>query len=211
MEQNLKLTNSDGEMLNDPSRFRRLVGRLINLTITRLEITYAVNILSQFTHQPKEPHLDAALRILRYLKGSPGQGLLFSLNSKLPLIGYCESNWANRPMTKRSTSGYCVFLGIHLSPKTKKQKTVSRSSAEAEYRSMATATCELTWLRYLLKDLQVTNLGPAKLFCDNQVALHIAANPVYRKRTKHIESDCHVVREKIQAGQIATSFVPSVS
>ncbi|XP_021828884.1 uncharacterized protein LOC110769255 [Prunus avium] len=212
MEQNLKLTNSDGEVLNDPSRFRLLVGSLIYLTITRPEITYAVNILSQFMHQPRKPYLDAALRILRYLKGSPCQRLLFSSNRKLHLIGYCDSNWANCPMTRRSTSGYCVFLGNSLiSWKTKKHKTVSHSSAEVEYRSMAVATCELTWLRYLLKDLQVTNLGHAKLLCDNQAALHIAANLVYHERTKHIEIDCHVVREKIQAGQIATSFVPSTS
>ncbi|KAI5338829.1 hypothetical protein L3X38_018101 [Prunus dulcis] len=88
---------------------------------------------------------------------------------------------------------------------------VYRPSTEAEYRSMAAATCELTWLRYLLKDLQVTNLGPVKLFCDNQAALHIAAKTVYHERIKHIEIDCHVVREKIQAGHIATSFVPSAS
>ncbi|CAL8992058.1 unnamed protein product [Prunus brigantina] len=212
MEQNLKLTNSDGEVLNDPSQFRRLVGRLFYLTITRQEITYAVNILSKFMHQPRKPHLDAALHILRYLKGSPGQGLLFSSNNKLHLIGYCDSNWANCPMKRRSTSGYCVFLGNSLiSWKTKKQKMVSRSPAKAEYCSMAAATCELAWLRYLLKDLQVTNLGPTKLFCENQAALYIAANPVYHKHTKHIEIDCHVVREKVQAGQIAASFVPSAS
>lgn len=209
MEQSLKLTNNQGDLLLNPSRYRRLIGRLIYLTITRPDITYSVNILSQFMHAPRKPHWDAALRIVRYLKNSPGLGLLFSSNSSLTLKAYCDANWANCPMTRRSTSGYCVFLGDSLiSWKTKKQKTVSRSSSEAEYRSMAAATCELTWLRYLFNDLQVS-LGPVKLFCDNQAALHIAANPVYHERTKHIELDCHVVREKIQAGQIITKFVPS--
>lgn len=112
-------------------------------------------------------------------------------------------------MTRRSTSGYCVFVGDSLiSWKTKKQKNVAGSSSEAEYKSMATATCELTWLRFLFHDLQVF-LGPVKLFYDNQASVHITANPVYHECTKHIELDCHVMREKIQASQTVTKFVLS--
>jgi hypothetical protein len=170
---------------------------------------YSVNILSQFMHAPRKPHWDVALRVMRYLKNNPCLGLLFSSSSSLQLRAYCDANWANCPMTRRSTSGYCVFLEDSLiSWKTRKQKTVSRSSAKAKYRFMAAATCELTWLRCLFKDLLVC-LKPITLFCDNQVALHITANLVYHERTKHIEIDCHVVREKIQAGQIVTQFVPS--
>ncbi|XP_057948847.1 uncharacterized mitochondrial protein AtMg00810 isoform X1 [Malania oleifera] len=209
MEMNLKLTNYQGDLLHDPIRYRRLVGQLIYLTITRPDITYSVNILSQFMHAPRKPHWDAALCIIKYLKGSPGLGLLFSSSNSFTLKAYCDANWANCPMTRRSTTGYCVFLGNSLiSRKAKKQKTVSRSSSEAKYRSMAAATCELTWLRFLLNDMQVST-GPARLLCDNQAALHIAANPVYHERTKHIELDCHVVREKIQNGQIIIEFVPS--
>lgn len=107
----MKLTNNQGDLLLNPSRYRRLIGRLIYLTITRPDITYSVNILSQFMHAPRKPHWDAALRIVRYLKNSPGLGLLFSSNSSLTLKAYCDANWANCPMTRRSTSGYCVFLG----------------------------------------------------------------------------------------------------
>lgn len=210
MEQNLKLTPEDGPLLNDPTKYRRLIGRLIHLTVTRPDIVYSVRTLSQFMHELGKPHWDAAIRILRYIKGTPGQGLLFAANNNLALKAYCDSDWGGCRATKRSVTGYCIFLGESLiSWKSKKQANVSRSSAKAEYRAMANTCLELTWLRYILEDLKVPQIAPTPLFCDNQAALYIAANPVFHERTKHIEIDCHIVREKLQAGMINPSHVPT--
>nr|CAD1839764.1 unnamed protein product [Ananas comosus var. bracteatus] len=182
MDQTLKLDSTNGELLKDPTYYRRIVGKLIYLTITRPEITYAVSTLSQCMQQPRRPHLDAMHRLVRYLKEAPGQGLFFPSQGKLKLISYCDADWAGCPTTRRSMTGYCIFLRSELvSWKSKKQATVSRSSAEAEYRSMAAVTCELTWLRYLLRDLRIEHPEPVRLFCDNQAAIHIAANPIYHE------------------------------
>ncbi|RVW64915.1 Retrovirus-related Pol polyprotein from transposon RE1 [Vitis vinifera] len=209
MERGLKLSDKS-DLLKDQGRYRRLVGRLIYLTMSRLDITYAVHVLSWFMHQPRKAHMEAAFRVVRYLKNTPGQGLFFSSNNDFRLRAYCDSNWAGCPLTRRSTVGYCVFLGpLLISWRSKRQKTVSLSSTEAEYRAMTRACCELTWLRYLLKDLVVLHQEPALLYCDNKATLHIAANPVFHERTRHIEMDCHYIRDKIQDGSIITRHVSS--
>ncbi|XP_065855377.1 uncharacterized mitochondrial protein AtMg00810-like [Euphorbia lathyris] len=210
MEQNHHLATADGPSMPDPAQYRRLVGRLVYLTITRPELSYSVHTLAQFLSNPKVEHWDDALRVLRYLKGSPGQGILLRKCNDLRLNAFCDSDWAACPLTRRSLTGYFVLLGTSpISWKTKRQPTVSRSSAEAEYRAMAVTTCELKWLKSLLRSLGVHHSRPMRLFCDSQAAIHIAANPVFHDRTKHIEADCHFVRDELQAGNITTSYVPT--
>jgi hypothetical protein len=154
--------------------------------------------------------MDAATRVLRYLKGSVCKGLFLSAASSINLVGYADSDLAGCPITRRSTTGYFTMLGSNpISWKTKKQPTISRSSAKAEYRSLATLSSELQWLKYLLSDLGIDHPHPIKVYCDSQDAIHIAENPVFHERTKHIKIDYHFVREKIKSGLITPSYLRS--
>ena len=157
---------------------------------------------------PRELQWEAAMRVVRYLKGTAGQGILLSSQSDLKLSVYCDADWSACPVTRRSLSAYVALVGNSpVSWKKKKQKVVSHSSAEAEYRSMAQATREIKWLRRLLGDLGAKQLTSSELYCDSKSAIYIAANPVFHERTKHIESDCHQVRDAIQDGILKTVHV----
>nr|CAN81940.1 hypothetical protein VITISV_007358 [Vitis vinifera] len=210
MDPNIKLIPGQEEPLRDPGRYRRLVGKLNYLTITRPDISFPISVVSQFLQSPCDSHWDAVIRILRYIKSTPGQGVLYENRGHTQVVGYTDANWAGSPTDRRSTSGYCVFIGGNLiSWKSKKQDVVVRYSAEAEYRAMTLATCELIWLKHLLRELRFGKDEQMKLICDNQAALHIASNPVFHERIKHIEVDCHFIREKIASRCVATSFVNS--
>ncbi|CAA7062183.1 unnamed protein product [Microthlaspi erraticum] len=210
LEQNHQLATVDSPLLDDPKKYRRLLGRLIYLLNIRPELCYSVHLLSQFMQAPKLAHWEAAIRVVRYLKGSPGQGIFLHSDPDLTLTVYCDADYDSCPLTRRSLSAFVVMLGgSPVAWKTKKQDTVSHSSAEAEYRAMAVALREIKWFRRVLSDLGVDQSQPTRLFCDNKAAIHIASNPVFHERTKHIEKDCHAVRDAVQEGVIVTDHVRS--
>ena len=158
--------------------------------------------------QPKISHWNAAMRVIRYIKGNPGLGLFMSSHREFKLTGFCDADWAACLSTRKSVSGYLLKFGDSLiSWKSKKQNTVSRSSAEAEYRSLATLTAEVVWVANLFKELQVPLHTPSSIYCDSKAAIQIAANPVFHERTKHIEIDCHFIRERIQQGLIQIIYI----
>ncbi|XP_024965192.1 uncharacterized protein LOC112505527, partial [Cynara cardunculus var. scolymus] len=144
MDMNLIVTDSSSSKdpyLSDHTGFQRLIGKLIYLLATRPDIAFAVHCLSQFMHAPRQSHLNLALRILRYLKLSPGKGVSFIRSENFSLSAYVDADWGKCLSSRRSVTGFCIFLGNSmLSWKSKKQSTVSRSSAESEYRAMATVT-----------------------------------------------------------------------
>jgi len=141
------------------------------------------------------------MKILHYIKGTIGQGLFYSSQAELQLQVFADASFQSCKDTRRSTNGYCMFLGTSLiSWKSKKQQVVSKSSAEAEYRALSFATDELVWLTFFFRELQVPLSKPTLLFCDNTAVIHIANNAVFHERTKNVESDCHRVRERLVSG-----------
>lgn len=209
IEANHRIMADSGDPV-DKGQYQRLVGKLIYLSHTRPDIAYAVSIVSRYMHDPRSTQLDAANRILRYLKGCPGKGILFSNFGHLRIEGYTDADWAGCSDDRRSTSGYCIFVGGNLvSWRSKKQSVVARSTAEAELRSMASGLCELMWLRLLLTELQMFKGEPLQLYCDNQATINIVNNPVQHDRTKHIEIDRHFIREKLEEGTLQVNFVRS--
>jgi len=201
--------NSEDQLV-DPTSYQKLIGKLLYLNMTRPDISFSTQTLSQFLQQPKKSHMDAALRVVRYLKKQPGQGLLLTSSSNELVTACCDADWASCPLTRRSVTGYMIKIGNSLvSWKAKKQTTVSKSSAEAEYRSLASTVSELVWLLGMLKEVGVEVQLPIQVYSDSKAAIQIAANPVYHERTKHIEIDCHFIRERIQQGSIKVNYIPT--
>lgn len=199
-----------GPPVSDPSLYRSLAGGLQYLTFTSSDLSYVVQQIFLFMHDPREPHLHALKRILRYVRGTLDYGLQLHPSSTTGLIAYSDADWGGCPSTRRSTSGYCVFLGDNLlSWSSKRKPTVSRSSAEAEYRGVANAVAETCWLRNLLRELQSPLAKATIVYCDNVSSVYLSSNPVQHQRTKHIEMDIHFVRDKVATGQIRVLHVPS--
>ncbi|RVW82220.1 Retrovirus-related Pol polyprotein from transposon RE1 [Vitis vinifera] len=175
IEEGLKLCVELNQVSTDKGRYQRLVGRLMYLAHTRPDLAYALSVVSQYMHNPGEQHMNAVMRILRYLKNAPGKGILFAKNVDHQSIEvYTDADWAGAVDDRRSTSGYFTFVGGNLVTwKSKKQNVIARSSAEAEFRGMALGLCEALWLRLLLQDL------------------------VQHDRTKHVEVDRFFIKEKL--------------
>ncbi|XP_019157570.1 PREDICTED: uncharacterized protein LOC109154165 [Ipomoea nil] len=173
---------------DNPTQYRRIVGALQYLTITRPDLSYAVSRLCQFMHTPTEDHWALLKRVLRYVKGTQDHGLRLSASSSSDIHVFSDSDWAGCPVDRKSpTSGYAVFLGTNLiSWLSCKQRTMARSSTEAEYKGLADVAAEVTWVISLLRELGLHSGNPATLRCDNLGATYLASNPVIHARTKHV-------------------------
>ncbi|XP_021766691.1 uncharacterized protein LOC110731169 [Chenopodium quinoa] len=208
-----KLSAHDGEPMQDPSLiYRSLAGALQYLTFTEPDIVYVVQQVCLFMHAPREPHFNALNRIIRYIKGTFDHGLHLYRPTPTSLTSFTDVDWVGCPDIRRSTSGYCVYLGDNLvSWSAKRQATLSKSSAESEYRGVANVISELCWLRNLLLELHCPIRRASLVYCDTTSAVYLSCNPVQHHRTKHIEIDIHFVRDKVALDEIKVLHVPSPS
>ncbi|GJS70180.1 ribonuclease H-like domain-containing protein [Tanacetum coccineum] len=200
---------SDGDPISDPTLYRSLAGGLQYLTFTRPDISYAVQQVCLHMHDPREPYLAALKRVLRYVRGTLDFWLQLYASITGSLVAYTDADRAGCPTTRRSTSGYCVFLGDNLlSWSAKRQHILSRSSAEAEYMGVANVVAETVWLRNLLRELHTSLLSVTLVYC-NVSAIYMTTNLVQHQRTKHIEIDIHFFRDMVARGQVRVLHVPS--
>ncbi|XP_023750321.1 uncharacterized mitochondrial protein AtMg00810-like [Lactuca sativa] len=205
-----KLSSSSDQLLENATQYRQLAGALEYLTFTRPNISYVVQQVCMHMRAPRTTHFTALKRILRYIKGTIDHGLSLTRTSTTSLLSYTDAVWAGCPDTHRSTSGYCIFMGNNLlSWSSKRQPTISRSSAEAKYRGVANVVSESCWLRNLLCELHHPPHKATLVYCDNVSAIYLSTIPVQHQRTKHIEIDIHFVREKVARGEVRVFHIPS--
>ncbi|RVX14701.1 Retrovirus-related Pol polyprotein from transposon RE2 [Vitis vinifera] len=193
---NLKLQLASPVEMIDKEKYQRLVGRLIYLSHTRPDIAFAVSMVSQFMHSPNQGHFDAVYKVLRYLRGTPGKGLLYENRGHLQVDVFTDADWAG---------------SVIVTWQSKKQSVVARSSAEAEFKAVTHGICEVLWIKQLLEELKVASPFPMKVFCDNKVVITIAHNPVLHDRTKHVDVDKHFIKHKLENGLIVMPYIPRLN
>ncbi|GKC93068.1 ribonuclease H-like domain-containing protein [Tanacetum coccineum] len=183
--------------------------RDVSIAIEISERAHMVGSVCLYMHDPREPHFSALKRILRYVQGTLDYGLQLFSSTNDSLIAYSDADWAGCPTTRRSTSGYLFLLTTSTLWSSKRQPTLSRSSAEAEYRGVANAVAETCWIRNLLRELHTPLSSATIVYCDNVSVVYLSSNPVQHQRTKHIEIDIHFVRDLVATGQVRVLHVPS--
>ncbi|KAJ9530092.1 hypothetical protein QJQ45_023371 [Haematococcus lacustris] len=203
----------EGEQLSsaDTHTYREVVGALLYAsTCTRPDIALAVGQLTRFMQAPTAEHERAAHGVLRYLRRTTAQGLVYRGSSREGILGYCDSDFVSDRVSYRSTTGYVFVLSAAaVSWRSKLQTTVAASTTEAEYQAAADATKEALFLRKLLHELQDDGGGPVPVRCDSQGAVARLKNPVESQRSKHIAVMHHMARERVWRGEVLFTYCPT--
>ncbi|XP_019093329.1 PREDICTED: uncharacterized protein LOC109129522 [Camelina sativa] len=208
MSSSSQLTVLSGTPLADAKEYRMVVGSLQYLAFTRLDIAFPVNRLSQFMHRPTNLHWQAVKRVLRYLAGTRSHGIFLRRDAPLTIHAFSDVDWGRDKANYVSTNAYIIYFGgspVFLS--SKKQRSVSRSSTEAEYRAVANTASELKWICSLLTELGIDLPLAPVIYCDNIGATYLCANPVFHSKMKHVALDYHFVRENVQSGTLRVAHI----
>jgi len=175
-----------------------MIGSLLYLTASRLDILFSVCLCARFQSDPRESHLTTVKKIFKYLKGTTNLGLLYIKSLDYMLVGFCDADYAGDKIERKSTSGNCQFLGENLiSWASKRQATIVMSTAEAEYISATSCCTQLLWMKHQLEDYQI-NANSILIYCDNTAAICLSKNPILHSTTKHIEIKHDFIRDYVQ-------------
>ncbi|KAJ9544292.1 hypothetical protein OSB04_023999 [Centaurea solstitialis] len=209
MPRNFQLNADTSGKPVDQKTYRAIIGSLLYLTASRPDIVFSTGVCARFQCDPRDSHLSAVKRILRYLKGTPDFGLWYPKDSGFELIAYTDSDHAGCKLNRKSTSGACQFLGDKLvSWSFRKQNCVSLSTAEAEYVAAACCCSQVLWMKTQLADFGYT-MQRIPIYCDSKSAIQITANPVQHSRTKHIDIRYHFIKDHVEKGNVELYFVES--
>ena len=207
MSTNCYLDKDESGQSIDIKQYRGMIGSLLYLSASRPDIMFSVCMCARFQSNPKQSHLSAVKRIMRYLLGTINLGLWYPKNSTCNLIGYSDSDFAGSKTDRKSTSGTCQFIGSALvSWHSKKQNSVALSTAEAEYISAGSCCAQILWMKQQLSDYGII-LDRIPIKCDNTSAINLSKNPVQHSRTKHIEIRHHFLRDHVLKGDCVLEFV----
>ncbi|KAH7848490.1 hypothetical protein Vadar_003382 [Vaccinium darrowii] len=177
------------------------------LTATRPDLTFSVCMLSRFMESPKRSHWEAGKRVLLYLCGTVTEGIFYRKVEDSGSVGYCDSDWGGSFDDCKSTSGYVFSIGSGvISWTSKKQSVVALSTAESEYISLALASCQALWIRWILEELKHHQVKGTTLFCDNSSAISLTKNPVFHGKSKHIRIKFHFIRDLVKDGEIVVEY-----
>lgn len=187
----------------DDTYFKQIVGSLMYLTATRPDIMFSVSLISRYMSKPTESHLQAAKRILRYLKGTTSYGIFYRKGGEKDLFGFTDSDYAGDEEDSKSTSGYVFLLSSGaVSWMSKKQPIVTLSTTEAEFVAAAASACQAVWMRQTLRNLSHVQESSTVIMCDNSSTIKLSKNPVMHGRSKHIKVRFHFLRDLVKDGEI---------
>ncbi|GKB51647.1 hypothetical protein Tco_0902400, partial [Tanacetum coccineum] len=191
----------------DPSHYRGMIGTLLYLTASRIDLQFAICMCARYQARPTEKHLHAVKRIFQYLRGTVNQGLWYPKDSSIALTAFADADHAGCQDTRRSTFGSMQFLGDRLvSWSSQRQKNAAISSTEAEYIAMSGCCAQILWMRSQLTDYGL-GFNKIPMYCDNKSVIALSCNNVQHSRSKHIDIKFHFIKEHVENGVILLYFV----